>query len=231
MRDVLQRTPQRTRSTVIAGALVAALVLVLVAAQLALPAMAAHRVRAALGPQATGVHVRVEALPAIQLLWHRADRVTIDVGHLSPSTSSRGTVGDLLASLRVARRLDLRVGSLQTHGVELRGVTVHKDGDVVVGHADADFRSLARSLPAGLRVRSLAGRSGEIALQGRLSALGRSISAPATLTASNGRIVVRPAGIGLLSIPVFSDDRIAVDTLGGEPVPGGLTLNARAHLL
>jgi hypothetical protein len=218
------------RALLVGGAVIVA---VLLAAQAALPAIARHQVRAALGVGASGVHVQIRALPAIKLLWHRADRVTITVDRLAPRASGGGTVGDMLAGLGVARRLDLRIGTLRAHGLTLRGVAVHKDGDTVTGSTEVDLRTLQGVLPSGLRVRPVTTGDDRVRLQGTLDAFGGRRSAGADLLADRGRIVVRPAGIplaSLLTVPVFSDPGISVDVLSSRPSADGMLLIARAHV-
>jgi hypothetical protein len=212
-----------------AGALVALLVL----AQALLPRLAEREVRAALGPQARGVHVAIAATPAVKLLWHRADRVTITVDRLRPRASGGGSTGEILAGLNVARKLDVRIGDLQAHGVHLRGVDVHKDGTTVAAHADVDLRVLQGLLPRGLRVEPVSAPNGEIHLDGRLAALGSRVHARGALLADRGRIVVRPEGLpfgSLVSVPLFSDDRLAVDGVGARRSDDGVVLSARGHL-
>jgi hypothetical protein len=227
--------PRRVRGWVPGALIVAggALVALLLLAQALLPRLAEHEVRAALGPQARGVHVAIAATPAVKLLWHRADRVTITVDKLRPSASGGGSTGQILADLNVARKLDLRIGDLQAHGVHLRGVDVHKDGPTVVAHADVDLRVLQGLLPRGLRVEPLSARNGEIRVAGRLAVLGSRVHARGALLADRGRIVVRPEGVpfgSLVSVPLFSDDRLAVDGVGARRSDDGVVLSARGHL-
>lgn len=227
-----RRRRRLRRALLIGGGLLAA---ALLAAQALLPAIAEHEVRSALGSQATGVHVDIQATPAVKLLWHRADRVKVEVDRLTPAASGGGSVGDMISGLRVAPNLDLRVHELDgPRGVQLRGVRMHKDGDVVTGRADVDLRSLQSTLPFGMRVRPLSEAGDGIHLQGSIAPLGRPIAARATLTAESGRIVVRPEGIpiasALLTVPVFSDPRISVDGLAGRPTADGVAITARAHL-
>jgi hypothetical protein len=220
------------RTLLLGGGLVAAALLL---AQALLPTIAEHEVRSALGSQATGVHVDIRATPAVKLLWHRADHVNVEVDRLTPAASGGGSVGDMISGLRVAPDLNLRVHELDgPRGVRLRDVSMHKHGDVVVGRADVNLRSLESSLPFGMRVRPVNGAGDGIRLEGSIAPLGRPIAARATLLADGGRIVVRPEGIpiasALLAVPVFSDDRIAVDSLAGRPTEDGLAITARAHL-
>ena len=213
----------------------AAVVALLALAQLLLPRLAEHQVRSALGSQASGVHAHIEATPAIKLLWHRADRVQVTVDRLAPSGSGGGSVGEMLTRLKVAPKIDLRVRDLQARGMHLRGVTLHKDGDVISGRADIDLRTLQGVLPAGLHVRPLSAPGGEIRLEGTVSPLDVPIRARASLLAEDGRIVVHPEGLPLgmdsaLSFPVFSDERIAIEGLGARPSEDGVVLTARARL-
>jgi len=227
--------PHRVRRSAPGVLIVAggALVALLLLAQALLPRLAEHEVRAALGPQARGVHVAIAATPAVKLLWHRADRVTITVDSLRPRASGGGSTGQILAGLNVARKLDLRIGDLQAHGVHLRGVDVHKDGPTVAAHADVDLRVLQGLLPHGVRVKPLSAPNGEIRLDGRLTVLGSRVHARGALLADRGRIVVRPRGLpfgSLVSVPVFSDDRLAVDAVGARRSDDGVVLSARGHV-
>jgi hypothetical protein len=218
------------RALVLAGGVLVALLLL---SQALLPRLAEREVRGALGPQARGVHVAIAATPAVKLLWHRADRVTITVDRLQPRASGGGSTGEILAGLNVARKLDLRIGDLQAHGVHLRGVNVHKDGPTVAAHADVDLRVLQGLLPRGLRVEPLSAPNGEIRLDGRLTVLGSRVHARGALLADRGRIVVRPEGLpfgSLVSVPLFSDDRLAVDGVGARESDDGVVLSARGHL-
>jgi hypothetical protein len=227
--------PRRVRSSGRRALVIAGLALVglLLLAQALLPRLAEHEVRAALGPGADGVHVDIAATPAVKLLWHRADRVTITVGRLRPRASGDGSTGDILSGLTVARNLDVRIGDLQAHGVHLRGVDVHKDGPTLTAKTDVDLRALRGLLPSGLRVTSLPARGGAIRLDGTVSVLGSRVHARGALLADDGRIVVRPEGLplgALVSVPVFSDDRLAVDGIGARRSGDGVALTARGHL-
>jgi hypothetical protein len=227
-----------TRTTVARVLTIGAVVLVaiLALAQVLLPRLAEHGVRSAFGSQASGVHADIQATPAIKLLWHRADKVQITVDRLAPDSSSGGrSVGEMIAGLKVAPELDVRINDLQARGMHVRGVTLHKDGDEVTGRADVDLRALQGVLPAGMRVQPLTAPSGEIRLEGTISPLGTPIHARATLLAEDGGIVVRPEGLPLglgsaVSVPVFSDERIAIEGLGARPSETGVVLTARARL-
>src|SRR4051794_24576682 len=111
--------PHRVRRSAPGVLIVAggALVALLLLAQALLPRLAEHEVRAALGPQARGVHVAIAATPAVKLLWHRADRGTITGDKMRPSASRGGSKGQILYDPHGPRELDLRVGHLAGHRV------------------------------------------------------------------------------------------------------------------
>lgn len=224
--------PSRARRLLLASAV--AVIVLLVAAQILLPRIAESEVRSALGDQATGVHVQVDAMPAVELLWHHADHVAITIDRLTPDRSQGGgTIGDMLSGLSAASVVDLRIHDLHAHDMELHDVSLHKDGDLVVGHALVERGALAAGLPDGIQVRPLPGPDGQIRLEGSTSALGTHISVRAALLAAGGRIVVQPLGLpfaSLLSIPVFSDSRIAVERLSAVPSQGGFVISASARL-
>ena len=224
--------PSRARRVLLAGAV--ALVALLVAAQILLPRIAESEVRSALGDEATGVHVQIDAMPAVELLWHHADRVAITIDRLTPNRSrGGGTVADMLSGLSVAPVVDLRIHDLRTHNMELHDVSLHKHGDLVVGRARIGRGALAAGLPAGISVRPLPGPDGQIRLEGSASPLGTHISVRAALLADGGQIVVQPLGLpfaSMLSVPVFSDSRIAVERLSASPSRGGFVLTASARL-
>jgi len=53
------------------------IVLLLIVAQLVLPGIAAHRLRDRLSKSGQVIDIQVSAFPAIELLWHQADRVVV----------------------------------------------------------------------------------------------------------------------------------------------------------
>jgi hypothetical protein len=68
-------------------------VVALVVAQLVLPGIAAQRLRDRLSRSGRVLEVTVQAFPAIELLWHQADRVVVHV------TNFRATPGHLGSTL------------------------------------------------------------------------------------------------------------------------------------
>ncbi|MGO9821821.1 MAG: hypothetical protein ACLPTJ_14395, partial [Solirubrobacteraceae bacterium] len=114
----------------VAIGVVAFLVVVLGVAQLALPPIVEQRLRDRLENSGQVFEVHVSALPAIELLWHQADSVTIRLGqyrsnpgHLSSLLGQAGNVGSLNAS---ATQLD-------TGLLTLRDATLAKRGNQLIG--------------------------------------------------------------------------------------------------
>ena len=78
---------------IIAIATAGVVILVLVVAQLVLPAIATDRLRDRLNKSGNVISVEVHAFPAIKLLWNHADRVVVRMGRYQ---SGAGALGDLL---------------------------------------------------------------------------------------------------------------------------------------
>ena len=167
------------------------LVVLLVAAQLALPALAERRLRHDLERYGEVDHVAIRAFPALKLLWHRADRVTVA---MRDYRSPRGPIGDFLVRTRATGDLDVHVGTLRSGPVVLRDARVTKRGDALTGSARLEQADLRRALPPELDVRPVAAGGQGIVLQGTASALGVGVQAEVRLRAAGGAVVVAPEG-------------------------------------
>jgi hypothetical protein len=216
-------------------AVVGLLVVVLVAAQIVLPRVAAQRLRTSLERHGSDVQVRVEALPAIKLLWHRADRVTVHVGYLRPGGSGSGkSLPDLLADTKAVDRLDVGVGVLDAGRLRVHDVGFQKTGNTLVAHVRVTAAALNDALPSQLRISARQVAPDRLAVSGRTSVFGQSLAGRALiLIDGRGRIVLRPDGVpfaSLVSVPVFSDSRVAVDGLSTSPTGDGFTATVRGHL-
>lgn len=206
------------------------------AAQVVLPGFAEGRIRAHLGHQATGLRVDVQARPAVKLLWGRVDRVTIAADRLRADDSpQRPPLDELLGRAHAISELDLSVRRLQApHGIEVRDVRLRKDGDRISARAGLDLGRLRGALPAGLEVKPLPAPGGQILLEGGATPFGTPLGARARVLTQDGRVVIRAEGLpfaSLVTIPVFSSDRIAVDGLGARSSGDGLLVDVRAHLV
>ena len=128
-------------------------VAVLVGGQVALPRIAERRITSDLSHSGQVRRVSVEAVPAIKLLFQRADRVEVDMAEVRA-----GTTGKLVQQLRrskgtthlVARADLVTLGPLRLHGAKLT-----KDHDHLSGQATVSEAELAAALPPQLRVRPI----------------------------------------------------------------------------
>jgi hypothetical protein len=219
------------RAVIAAGVLVA----VLVVAQFALPPLAERRLTADLERHGSGVRAEVSAFPAITLLWHRADRVTVTVADYRPGSPGSGSsLADKLAGTKAAGDLDVRIGAIEDRLLRMHDVTLRKRGDVLTAHVRLRRSEVDAALPPQLHVTGRAGSGDQVAVAGHTSAFGRRIAARARIRVdSRGRLVLQPGPFplgALVSIPLFADDRVAVDAIDARPAPGGFTVTARGHL-
>ena len=205
--------------------LVALAIVVLVVAQLLLPAIAAQQLRDRLSRSGRVLEVKVEAFPAIELLWHQADRVVVRVasyratpGHLGSTLAQTIDTGSLYAS---AQRL-------QTGLLTLRHATLTKRGSQLVGSATVSQSDLRSAMPFIQGLEPVASGDGKLTLQG--TAFG--VTADATLMAVNGKLVVQPnvPVLNFFTLTVFSNPHLAVQGVAARTVPGGFAFTGRARL-
>jgi LmeA-like phospholipid-binding len=205
------------------------IVLLLGIAQLVLPGIAEQRLRDRLARSGTVLKVEVDAFPAIELLWHHADRVLIRMGtyrsssaKLSSTLSQVGDVGSLDASATL-----LSAGLLTLHNASL-----HKRGSQLSGTATVTEADLRASIPVLDSVQPVASSGGQLTLQGTATLLGVTGSVDATVQPQNGALVVSPDVPfgGLATITLFDNPTIAVDGVAATPTPGGFALSAYARL-
>lgn len=215
----------RRRIAVFLGILALVVVVLLVVAQLVLPGIAAQRLRDRLARSGRVLEVKVEAFPAIELLWHHADRVIVRVGRYH---STPGHLGGVLAQAGDTGSLDASAQELQTGLLTLRHATLIKRGDELVGSATVTEANLRSAVPVIQGVTPVASGDGKLTLQG--SAFG--VTADATLLAVNGKLVVQPdlPVLNFFTVPVFSNRHLAIQGVAARPVAGGFVLSGRARL-
>jgi hypothetical protein len=213
-----------------AGATVLVLLaLVFGVGQLVLPGIAASTLHDRLARSGRVLSVEVSAFPAIELLWHDADRVVV---RMASYRSSAGRLTSLLdeasgvGTLRVSARV-LRAGLLTLHDAELS-----EHADELYGTARLFESDLRSAIPVLQSLSFVGSGNGTITLQGTAGAFGLSATAQATVRPQAGRLVVTPdlPLLNLATITVFADPRVQVQAVGGSPVPGGLAVSARGRL-
>jgi hypothetical protein len=209
-----------------AFALIGLAVAALVGGQLALPRVAERRISSDLEESGQVRRVSVEALPAVKLLFKRADRVEVEMAEVRASNTGR--LVQLLRRTRATRELDARADLITLGPLRLHAAVLRKDHDDLEGQATVSERELAAALPPQLRVRPVEDAQGELVLEGAVGP----IIARARLTARDGALVVAPEGLlgGFGALTVFKDSRVQVTEVGSRPGPDGFTLTAAGRL-
>jgi hypothetical protein len=205
---------------------VAAIFVLLAVAQLVLPGIAAQNLRDRLAKSGQVLDVQVHAFPAIELLWHQADRVVVRVGRYR---AKPGHLQSLLAETADTGSLDASATELDTGLITLRNATLHKRGDELTGTANVTNADLSSALGGTVQgLRPVASGNGELTFQGTV--LG--VTADATLRAQNGALVIQPDVplLDLVTLTVFSAPRVEVQGVGATPQPAGFAFQGRARL-
>ncbi len=206
-------------------ALLGLLVAALVGGQLALPRIAERRITDDLAATGEVRRVSVEALPAVKLLFKRADRVEVDMAEARAGT---GKLAQLLRRTGGAREVDARVDLVQVGPLQLRGVALRKDHDRLSGEASVTDADLAAALPSRLALRPVEDPAGELVLEASAGLL----TVRARLSARDGALVIAPEGLlgGLGALTVFRDSRVQVTRVGSKLGADGFTLTASGRL-
>ena len=208
---------------------VGGIVLLLVLAQLVLPGIAAQRLHDRIARSGEDVHVSVSAFPAIELLWHHADKVVI---HVSRYRSTPGNLGSLLSQAGDVGTLDATAGELDTGLLTLRNATLTKRGDQLTGTATVTEADLRTAVPFLDSVQPVASGNGQLTLRGTATLLGVTATVDATVAAQDGNLVVAPdvpLG-GLATVTVFDNPHVTVQSVSAQPSTGGFTATAQARV-
>jgi hypothetical protein len=206
-------------------ALLGLLVAALVGVQLTLPRLAERRISHNLAATGEVRRVSVEAVPALKLLFKRADRVEIDMAEARAGT---GRLAQLLRQTRGAREVDAHVDLVRVGPLQLRGVVLRKEHDHLSGEASVSNADLAAALPRQLALRPVDDPAGELVLEASAGVF----TARARLSARDGALVIAPEGLlgGLGSLTIFRDSRVQVTDVGSKVGNGGFTVTAAGRL-
>jgi hypothetical protein len=201
----------------------------LLAAQLVLPRIAARRLAEDLRPTGDVDRVRVRAMPALKLLFDRADSVEIRMGEARAGT---GRIADLLDEARGADRLDARAARVRVGPLTARDLRVSKHGDDVRAEAAVSDADLAAALPRGTGLRPVEAGNGELVLEASAGVLGFRAAVRARLSARDGALVIAPDGLlgAIGSLTLFADPRVQVTGVDARRAAGGFVLAASGRL-
>lgn len=218
--------PRRLALLAVPAAAVAAAVV----AELTLPRLAAARVAERFGGLDAVERVRVTAVPAVKLLWGRADIVEVDLDELG---AGRGRLAESLADARGVRRLDVRARLARVGPVALRDLRLSKDGGEIVGEATVAEADLIAAMPAGFGLRPVATADGTLVLEAGAALLGVRAALRARLATREGRLMIAADGplARLGTMTLFDDPRVRVTSVGARAVPGGFTITAAGDLV
>jgi hypothetical protein len=206
-------------------ALLGLLVTALVGVQLVLPRVAERRISDRLAETGEVRSVSVKAVPAVKLLFRRADRVEID---MADARAGAGRLAKLLRQTRGAREVVARVDLVRVGPLQLRGVALRKDHNRLSGEASLSNADLAAALPRQFALRPVDDPAGQLVLEVSAGVF----TARARLSARDGALVIAPEGLlgGLGSLTIFRDSRVQVTDVGSQVGNGGFTVTAAGRL-
>jgi hypothetical protein len=214
---------------IIAIATAGVVILVLVVGQLVLPGIAADRLRDRLSKSGNVISIEVHAFPAIELLWHHADRVVVRMGSYR---SAAGPLGSLLSETSDVSSLDASAAEFDSGLLTVRNAALRKRGNQLVGTALVTEADLRRSIPILQSVVPVTSTDGGLALRGTASLFGVTATVDATVSATDGKLVVAPDVPfgGFATVTVFSTPHLEVQSVGATPAPGGFRVTATGRL-
>ena len=206
-------------------------IVVLGVAQLVLPGIAAQRIRSQLGRYGQVQSVSVSAFPAIELLWHHADSVSVRLQLVSVRAAPAWP--GVSISSRTSARCTPSVARVTVGLLTVRDARLVKHGASLVATArvtDADLRGV---LPVLRTVTPVASSDGQLILRGTADVLGaRALGRLLGAGLSGGALVVSPDVPfgGVATITAFSDPAVRVTSVSAAAVSGGFTVRATGTL-
>jgi hypothetical protein len=210
-------------------AAIGVVLLLLGVAQLVLPGVAAQRVRDQLSKSGTVLEVKISAVPAIKLLWRRADSGVVRMASYRAPVSS---LGQTLSGTGDAGSVDASVQMLSVGPLALRDATLRKRGSSLTAAATVTQSELRSAVFFLQGVEPVASADGSLTLRGTASFLGLTASVSATVAARDGALVVAPDVPfgGIATLTLFSDPHVYVHSVSATTVPGGFRVSADASV-
>jgi hypothetical protein len=210
-----------------------AVVVLLVAAQIALPRIAASRISSRVGRYGSVLSVSVSAWPAVELLWGDAGSVHVRVRSVALSPAQAAA---LLWEGRGVSRIEVRAQQVRLGSLVLEGALLRKSGSSLSASARASGAAVQAALPPGISVSLLGSGGGQVQVAASGSLFGVGATVQAVAQASGGKLVAHPLGLLLegFQLTLFSDPHVAIEgvgasTLRSDPLEYGLTIDALLH--
>lgn len=210
--DLSMRVVRRKARWVAAGIGVVIVGLVIGLAQVALPGIAAQRVRDQVGRYGTVRSAHVTASPGIELLWGSAQSATVLAGSLRMSFTQ---AAELLSSAEGFGRLDMTAQNLVLGPLTLMQAGIHKRGSTAYLEGNVEPSSLRAFLPPDAEVKLVGSGDGEVQIRLRSNLFGALSSVRAVIDAREGKLEVQIHEIPFVlpTITLFSDPRLWVESL------------------
>ena len=215
----------------VAIAAAAAVVGLLVLAQLLLPRIAERRVREELSSVGTVTSVEVDSFPAVELLAGEIDAVRAE---LASGETSGGRIGDLVAKTEHVDSLRVTARSLAVSGLPVRDARLEKEGRAIRVEGTVERAELEARLPSGARLEGVESSGNGVTLDGSFTILGAELAGVARLEPRDGALVVAPQDVpfaGLATVTVFADPRLRVSSVAADPSGAALRMRAAAALV
>ncbi len=206
--------------------------LVLVAAQLILPRIAASVVSSRVGRYGKVESVSVSAWPAVKLLWGRVDSVHVRAKSLSMEPQQ---AAKLLWEGRDTARMELNAERVQVGALQLTDAKMTKRGNTLSAQAQVGEAAVQKALPSGVSVQLVKSEGGTVEVQASGGLFGVGASLDAVAQASEGKLVAHPVGFLVegLSLTLFSDEHVYVEGVSASRAsgaPASYELSMRASL-
>jgi len=229
------RRRRRTRAwylSVTLGCLFALLLVIAAVAQLILPGIAADRIADSLETHATGVRVSVSATPALELLFGRADHVSVHIDNLSPSAHHKG-IGQLLNEISGTDQLDAVVQHALVGVLELQNIDLTKRGQQLVGHATVTQAAIENALPVALHIDATNPDVHTLLLRASTTIFGHTIAGTAAVKIEAGKLVIAPDNplLAPLRLTLFSDSQLELTSISERSDGQRYTFAATARYL
>lgn len=221
-----------------AGGVVALLVL----AQLLLPFIAERVAKDFLGKYGTVKSVSISAFPAIELLWGKAESVTVHAGSLHISASQLSEMVKRAWEARgidnatmTAERASVGASALLSHDVTASDIHAEKRGSELIANATITQQQLREALPSGFSVQLLQSTAGQVLVRASGALFGVHASIDALIAPREGALVVEPqnipfgefARLTLLSAPHIRVESVGVQVINRSPLTYRFSTRAR----
>lgn len=209
--------------------MVVAIVLVVVAAQLLGPAIAAKVVREKVEKYGTVKSVSVKAWPAVKLVWKQADEVSVQAGSLR---LSKAQTLALLKEAKGTERLDTNAESVEVEGLKLTDTRFEKHGNAVRAEGVMSEEDIRRALPTGVEMTLVKSEGGTVEVRASGGLFGVSASVDAVAQAEDGKLVARPIAfpLNVLKLTLFESASVYVEGVQAKALPTAPGEGARYEL-